>query len=194
MKKHKGKRLFITGIPTAGKSYLAKKLVEAIPGGHAVHLDDFRELIAQKEDYRKWTDYLNWDEKKYLTEVSPERMWNNLVAQSEALWPEFLEKIEGYSEEQASIVFECVNILPHLAKKSLNFPGVVLIGSSCEQTLERIRKEKRWSDDPILQEFEAKMFFEVERPRYKLEGEKCGYPVFETAGDAFQYGMSILKK
>jgi predicted kinase len=38
---HVGKRLFITGIPTSGKSYLAKILAEKV-GGIAVIFDDFR--------------------------------------------------------------------------------------------------------------------------------------------------------
>lgn len=54
--KHKGKRLFITGIPTAGKSHLAKLLAKEV-GGRDINLDSFREDLARDERYRKWVNY-----------------------------------------------------------------------------------------------------------------------------------------
>ncbi|MEK6809274.1 MAG: hypothetical protein AABY40_01240 [Nanoarchaeota archaeon] len=156
---HKGKRLFISGIPTSGKSYLAKILAEK-SGGVAVSLDDFRENLAADERYRKWTNfYLDQNEEEYLTKTPPDQQWDNLVKQSEGLWPAFLEEIEKYAQEIKPVIFECVNILPHLAKKDLNFPGVVIIGESFEQTLDRNRKEPRWGGTPELQELEARTFF-----------------------------------
>lgn len=87
--KHSGKRIFITGIPTAGKSHLAKLLAEKV-GGVAVNLDDLRSSIANDPRYKRWVEfYLNQDEKEYLTEISAADQWKNLVAQSEALWPTF---------------------------------------------------------------------------------------------------------
>ena len=82
MQNHKGKRIFITGIPTSGKSYLAKQLADKICG-IAVLLDDFRENCAENQQYKKWVNfYFDMDEKKYLTETTPEKQWENLVAQS----------------------------------------------------------------------------------------------------------------
>ena len=189
---HQGKRLFITGIPTSGKSHLAKAIAEKT-GGVAVILDDFREDLSENPKYRKWVNfYLDQDEKKYLTETSPEDQWKNLVAQSEAIWPAFLKEIEKYSKEKQPVIFECVNMLPHLTRQNLGFPGIVLIGSSLEETLKRNKKDPRWGNTLELQELEAKMFFEVERPNYKREAEKYGYPVFESADEAFQLAIKIL--
>lgn len=189
---HKGKRLFITGIPTSGKSYLAKQLADKV-GGVCVLLDDLREGLATDEKYKKWTNfYLDRDEKEYLTNTSPGEQWNNLVAQSEGLWPAFIDGIEKYSNEEKPVIFECVNILPHLAKRDLGFSGIVLIGSSFELTLERNLKDPRWGNTKELQELEAKTFFFVERPKYKSEAEKYGYPVFEKAEDAYEHCLKLL--
>jgi len=192
MKKHLGKRLFITGIPTSGKSYLARKLASRT-NGVFVELDDFRESLSKEEKYNKWTQfYLDQNEEEYYTKTSPEEQWNNLVAQSEGLWPAFLEHIESYSNESRPVIFECVNMLPHIVKNAVDFPGVVLIGSSYEEVFERNMKDPRWGKTPYLQELEAKSFFYIERPRYKDEAEKYGYPVFESADDAFKPVLKLL--
>lgn len=189
---HAGKRLFITGIPTSGKSYLAKRLAEKV-GGIAVILDDFRENLSTQNEYKKWTDfYLEKDEKEYLTNTSGDKQWENLVAQSEGLWPAFLEEIEKYKDETRSVIFECVNMLPHLVKRDLGFDGVVLIGASFEETLERNKKDPRWGNTPELQELEARTFFYVERPHYKEEALKYGYQTFETADEAVEYCLGVL--
>lgn len=193
MSKHEGPRLFITGIPTSGKSYLAKKLAEAV-GGIAVCLDDMRENIAKKSEYRKWADfYWDKDEEEYLTKTTPENQWENLVAQSEGLWPVFLGEIAKYGTETKPVIFECVNLLPHLAKRDLDFPGLVLIGRSFEETLERNKQNPRWGKTDHLQELEAKTFFYIERPRYKSEAEKYNYPVFESADEAFGKGVELVQ-
>lgn len=194
MKEHKGKRLFITGIPTAGKSYLAKKLAEDV-GGIAVLLDSFREAMMFDDRCKKWIEfYLDQDETTYLSTTSPEQMWKNLVAQSEALWPAFLERIDSYADEEATVIFECVNILPYLAHKDLVFPGICMIGSSYKETLARNIESPRWGDTRELQEKEANMFFYIERPHYKEEAEKYGYPVCENFEDAFTISLKLLNK
>ena len=132
------------------------------------------------------------DEKKYLTETTPEKQWENLVAQSEGLWPAFLQEIEKYKNEEKPVIFECVNILPHLAKKDLNFSGIVLIGRSYEEILERNKKSPRWGSTPELQELEAKLFFEVERPRYRAEAEKYEYDFFEDYNLAFKKAEILI--
>lgn len=185
-------RLFITGIPTSGKSYLAKKLAQET-GGTAVLLDDFRESLASEGAYAKWVNfYLDQDEEKYYTKTSPDQQWSNLVKQSEALWPAFLEKIQSYAREEKPVIFECVNILPHLAKKDLDFPGVVLLGASYEEVSRRNKEEPRWGDSDRLQELEARSFFFVERPHYKEEADKHGYAFFETADEAKETALNLL--
>lgn len=191
---HKGPRLFITGIPTGGKSYLAQLLAEQT-NGLAVFLDDTREAMSKDERYKKWVNfYLDQDEEEYLTKTSPEDQWKNLVSQSEVFWPVMLERIASFADDKRTIIFECVNLLPHLAKKDINFPGIVIIGSSLEETFKRNMKAPRWGNTLELQSLEAKCFFEVERPRYKAEAEKYGYPVFEKADDAVETALDLLRK
>jgi len=187
-------KLFITGIPASGKSYLAKKLARET-GGIAVILDDFRESLASDERYKKWVNFfLDKDEEKYYRETSLIDQWNNIILQSEGLWPTFFEKINSYKEEKKYVIFECVNILPHLAKKDLDFPGIVLLGRSYEEILKRNIENPRWGDTLRLQELEAKSFFNVERLYYKEEAEKYGYPCFETADEAFDTAIKLLKQ
>jgi nucleoside-triphosphatase THEP1 len=189
---HKGKRLFITGIPTSGKSYLAKEIAEKV-GGTAVFMDDFRKELSKDDKYRKWTDfYLNKNEKEYLTNTSDEQLWSNLVLQSEGLWPAFIAEINKYQEEIKPVIFECVNVMPHLAKKDFNFPLIVLTGSSFNETLERNKKNPRWGNTSELQELEAKVFWYVERDKYIDEANKYGYPVFENTNEALEYAIRSL--
>lgn len=193
MNNHKGKRLFITGIPTSGKSYLAKKLAERV-GGIAVLLDGVRENLAQDERYRKWTQlYFDRDEYEYLVHTSPDEQWQNLVAQSEGLWTGFLREIEKYKDEEKPVIFECVNLLPNITRKYLSFDGIVLLGKSYEQILERNKLNPRWGKTEVLQELESKYFFEVERPHYKEEAEKYRYKTFETADEAFNTALEMLE-
>ncbi|MDE2188249.1 MAG: hypothetical protein KGJ35_00765 [Patescibacteria group bacterium] len=185
-------RLFITGIPASGKSYLANRLAEAT-GGEAYFLDDLREELGGDERYKKWVNfYLDQDEKFYYENTNPDLQWKNLVSQSEAIWPAFLEKINSLSNKKHPIIFECVNILPHLAKQDLDFPGIVLIGDSYENILKRNTEEPRWGNTIELQKLEAKNFFEVERPHYRAEAIKYGYPIFETADEAFTEAIKLL--
>ncbi len=177
-------QFFITGIPTGGKSYLAKKLAERL-GGVVVSTDDMREEMSKDPKYRKWTNfYLDKDEKNYYTNTSPEEQWKNLVDQSEGLWPYILEKILSYKSDKP-IIFEGVNILPHLAKRDLPFDGIVLIGKNRDDVFERVKKDHRWGKTEELWNLEADAFFNIERPNYRKEAEKYGYKIFETADDYF---------
>ena len=186
------KRLFITGIPTSGKSYLAKKLASEIDG-IVVCLDDFRENLVSDSRYKKWVNfYLDQNESVYLEKTDPDALWQNLVVQSEGLWPVFAEKIHLYRSEEKPVIFESVNILPHLAHKHLEISGIVLLGASLKETLARNKKNPRWGDTAQLQELEARVFFNVERPRYKMEAERYGYPTFETADAAFKTALNFL--
>ncbi len=192
MEEHNGKRLFITGIPTAGKSYFAEMVVAKISGIH-VDIDDIREEIANDLKYKKWVNfYLDQDEKTYYTTTTYNEQWQNLVRQSEGVWPAILEKIKSYTNETRPVIFEGVNILPHLTKRDLPFSGVVIIGKSFEEVLERNKKEPRWGKTEELQKFEAEAFFYGERPRYKAEAEKYGYPIFETIDEAFEPTLKLI--
>lgn len=188
-----GKRVFITGIPTAGKSYLAKKLA-AETGGIVVSVDDMRSDLYKDPEYKKWIDfYHDKDEHAYYTSVPYDEQWNNLVSQSEGMWPGIMKKIRGYDGEEKPIIFEGVNILPHLAHKDLGVPGIVLIGKLEEDIFERCKEDPRWGKTEELWKLEADAFFKGERPRYRQEGEKYGYKVFESAEDAWQVAIDLLK-
>lgn len=186
------KRLFITGIPTAGKSYLAKKLAEEV-GGVCVSVDDMREELVKDERYKKWVNYyLDQDEHTYYTTTTYDEQWKNLVAQSEGFWPGILIRIDQYADEDRPVIFEGVNILPHLAHRDLQIPGITIIGRSLEETFERNKKEPRWGATEELQKFEADAFYNGERLHYKDDAEKFGYPVFETPDDAWTSAIQIL--
>jgi 2-phosphoglycerate kinase len=187
-----GKQIFITGIPTAGKSYLAAKLARKV-GGVCISVDGFREDLAQDKNYKKWVNfYSDQDEYTYYTTTSYDEQWANLVRQSEGFWPGILKKIRQYGLKNNPIIFEGVNILPHLAHKDLTIPGIAIIGRSFEETLDRNKKDPRWGKTEELQRLEAKAFFYGERPHYKEESEKHGYLVFETPDEAWSTAVMLL--
>jgi len=188
----KNKRIFITGIPTAGKSFLGKKLAEKI-GGICVSIDDIRENLSKDERYKKWVNfYLDQDEYIYYATTNPDKQWNNLVKQSEGFWPGILKKIREYDNEVKPLIIEGTNILPHLAHNDLDMPGITIIGKSFEEVLERNIKDPRWGKTEELQKLEASSFFNIERPHFKSESEKYGYKVFETPDDAWNVAIKLL--
>lgn len=186
------KRIFITGIPTAGKSFLGKKLAEKV-GGVCVSVDDLREDLVKDERYKKWVNfYLDQDEYTYYTTTDYDEQWANLAKQSEELWSGILAKIARYSKEDEPVIFEGVNILPSLAYRDLSMPGLAIIGRSFGEVLERNKKKPRWGKTEDLQKMEADAFFNGERPRYKAESEKYGYEVFETSDEAWDTALNLL--
>lgn len=195
MQKHLGKRIFITGIPTSGKTYLAKRLAKEI-NGIVISLDDLKLKISElNSEFKKWANfYWKKDEKEYLTSNDSEVLWEDLFKQSEGMWPMFLNEIKKYKNETRPVIFECVNMLPHLAHKDLNFDGIVLIGKSFKETFERNKKDPRWGKTEKLQKLEAKNFFFNERPKYKSEAEKYNYHTFETTDKAFAFSLKLLNK
>ena len=185
------KRIFITGIPTSGKSYLARKLAKMI-GGEVVSTDNMREEMSKDPKYKMWVDfYVSKNEEEYYTTTSSEKQWKNLVDQSEALWPFILNRINSYDGNKP-VLFEVVNILPHLVKRDLQFNGVVLIGKSKDDVFNRLKKDHRWGNTEELWTLEANSFFEVERPRYKDEAIQNGYQYFETFEDALEVCIKLL--
>jgi len=192
MQKHKGKRLFITGIPTAGKSYLADKLALTVGGIH-VQVDHIRKELKNNSQYEKWANFYHKQGSGtiYYRTTTYDEQWQNLVNQSEGIWPKVIEKINSYKDETRPVVFEGVNILPHLAKRDLSFPGVVIIGKSLEEVIKRNTEHPRWGNTEI--EIQSDAFFFGERPHYKQEAEKYGYKVFENSEEAFESALKILK-
>ena len=193
MTEHKGNRLYITGIPTAGKSYLAKKLAEEA-GAVVVFFDKVLDKYLSDPRYEPWINfYWNQDERTCLTQTSPDDQRKFLMQQAECFWPLFSEHIRSHELETKPVVFDSVSLFPSLVRREFDFPGVVLIGTSVEETLERNQKDPRWSKLADLQKLEAEAFFNVERPLYIAEAQKYDLPTFKKADDAVEYCLNILR-
>jgi predicted kinase len=173
--------VFIGGIPNAGKSTLAKKLAKEFGMNH-IDLDLFREQIWQNPELRYWEDFFsNMDELQYWNETSMEDHWENIKKQSEAFWVVFLQEIRN-KMKNGPVVFEAVNVLPHLAKQE-GFNGVYLIASSIDEIYERNKVRPRWGETDDLWKIEAEKFYQ-EGEFYKKEAEALGYKVFTNPVEA----------
>ncbi len=86
--------VFITGIPTAGKSYLAKKVADAL-GISWMKMDAVRDEMKNDPTLESWVNFFwNTNEAEYYPATPPEVQWQNIVNQSEAFWPTKKQKIE----------------------------------------------------------------------------------------------------
>ncbi|CAN5345584.1 hypothetical protein BH10PAT1_BH10PAT1_7330 [soil metagenome] len=187
------KYVFITGIPTAGKSYLAKKISEKTGCLH-IDIDKWREEMAKDPKLERWVNfYWNVDEEKYLLEKTCDERWSDLTKQSETFWPTIENKIKEIVKSNKPAIFEGVNVLPHLAIKSFDFPGFCILGNSFEEIFERNKQSPRWGNTEKLQRMEAKDFFNCERLKYKAEAEKFGFKVYEDPNDAEEEILTILQ-
>ena len=186
------KYIFISGIPASGKSYLAAKVAKAVGALH-VEIDDLREEMRSDMELKKWVDFF-WDkdEVEYWKNTSCGQHWENLKNQSEAFWSAILKRIRKIQESESPAIFEGVNILPHLAAKDLQFPGIVLVGDSFEDIFERNKKEPRCGKSEELQRKEAEAFYNCERPRYIAEAEKYGYQAFSDIKEAEKKLLEIF--
>lgn len=184
--------IFIGGIPASGKSYLARKLVEKT-GAFYLDTDTLRKEMSSDPQLEYWVNFF-WDqnEEEYLTKTSCEDHWQNLVKQSEVFWPTILKRIKEIMESNKSAIFEGVNILPHLANKDLNFPGIYLLGKSFDEIFERNKHNPRWGHTEELQSKEAELFFNCDRPKYQEEAEKYGYKTFTNSEDAEKELLKLL--
>ncbi len=188
------RRLFITGNPTAGKSTLAKRLAE-VAGATVFHCDRVRDEIGKDDRYRPLVNfYLDQDEQTYIDSTTPDERWAHLVAQSEGMWPPTKEWIDAKSRDAAApLVFESVNLLPHLIAR--DFPGepiCAVVSGSLDDVLARLAADPRWGSTPELQALEAEHFFNVEAPRYRALAEAHGWPVFTSADEALPWCLSHL--
>ncbi|TSC71514.1 MAG: Uncharacterized protein G01um101448_1152 [Parcubacteria group bacterium Gr01-1014_48] len=186
------KHTFISGIPTSGKSFLAAKIAREHHVFH-VDMDELRVKMAKDSELKKWVEFFaDQDEEQYWKSTNCEQDWQNLVRQSEAFWPTFLKKISDVIAEGKPAVFESVNILPHLAKRDLSFPGIYLLGESFGVTFQRNKEDSRWGKTKALQQKEAEMFFYCEGEMYHKEAERCGYKTFRDITLAEREVLSLL--
>jgi len=186
------KYAFISGIPASGKSYLAEIIALALKMKH-FETDDWREEF-RRDEHADWVDFFwNKNEAEYWAKTDCEEHWRNMVRQSEALWPEIFKKIGKVVKSGKPAIFEGVNILPHLAHKDLDFPGIFLLGESLETILRRNKQDPRWGQTEELQKKEAEIFFNCEGPKYKQEAEKHGFKTFPDPMLAEKELLKILR-
>jgi 2-phosphoglycerate kinase len=188
---HKGKRLIITGIPTIGKTSLAKRLAEAV-GGICVSGDDIRHELRLDPKYTEATCFFkNKNKRTYYITTPYDKQWKNLVSQSEKLWEGTLEKINSYKDEEKPVIFEGVSFLPHLVHKDLDFPCVVIVGASLENVVEGNKEKPKWESSEL--ELQSVALFLGDQPYFKAEAEKYNYPVFKNDNEAFKEALKILE-
>jgi dephospho-CoA kinase len=175
--------VFITGIPTSGKSYLAETIAASL-GIECLKMDAVREEMVRDAKLEPWVNFFwNKNEKEYYQNTPPEIHWQNLVKQSEAFWPTKKQKIVHILTSGKPTIFESVNLLPHLLRE-LPIRGVVLLGQTEDEVLKRLQRQPRWGATEELQKLEADSFINVERPHYLAEAEKYGYPAFSNPKEA----------
>ena len=185
---------FISGIPASGKSYLASRVTKNIGIRHMT-IDDWREEFCNDPELKKWVNFFSdKNEVEYWQATNCEKHWENLKKQSKALWPAFLKQIKEIQSTGKPTLFEGVNILPHLAKKDLDFQGIFLLGKSWEEIFERNKLEPRWGMSEKLQKKEAEVFYSCEGPMYKKEAEQYGYKTFTNIEEAEQELLKMLTK
>lgn len=127
---------FISGIPASGKSYLAARVAKIVGIQH-IGIDDWKKEMEENPELKKWIDFFwNKNESEYWDKTGYEEHWQNIVKQSEALWSDIIKKIRKVVKSGKPAIFEGVNILPHLARRDLDFEGLVLLGESFEKILE----------------------------------------------------------
>lgn len=169
--------VFITGTPTAGKSHLAHKISASLGLRH-IKIDDLWDTVKDDPALEPWYNYF-WhkDEADYYRASPPEKLWQDIVDQSEAFWPTAKKHIEQTLSEGKPAVFEGVSLLPHLMQQ-LPLKGVVLIAASENQIFDRLKAAPRWSETEELQRVEAHAFFTVEGTNYAEQAKRHGYPLF----------------
>lgn len=183
---------FISGIPASGKSYLAQKVSKQTNSLY-VNLDKFRIEMRNDPRLEPWASFFwNQDEGAYWKDVSCKKHCENLKCQSEAMWPYILDKISEIKNQYTPTIFECVNILPHLAHKDLDFRGVYLLGESLQVILERLKAVPRWGKTEFLQKKEAEYFFLCEGEMYKEEANRYGYKSFSDNSEAEQELLALM--
>ncbi|MCL4392113.1 zeta toxin family protein [Patescibacteria group bacterium] len=183
--------VFITGIPAAGKSFIAEKIAKEHGIMH-VDVDSFRVEMEKDPKLELWVNYFwNKDEAKYF-EKSCEERWKDIVDQSEAFWPFFSNRMREIMQSNSSAIFEGVNLLPHIVSRDFQFPGVVLLGESFETIFGRNKQDPRWGKTEDLQKKEAESFFFCEGEQYKKEGEQYGWKAFSDPSEAERKLLKIM--
>ena len=191
------KAIFITGLPTTGKSYLAGRIAD-VTGGIILKLDDLKITLSKDPRYEAFVNfYFNKDEKEYYTTGTPETFVKDLLWQSRGLWPAFCEAIQKTLATAGDrlVIVESVNLLPELVRADFGTEVhcLVLLGESKEKILERLALDPRWGNTPDLQELEAENFWNTESPFYASQAEQFRAVCVRNADEGWEYCAKILK-
>jgi len=187
---------FIGGIPVAGKTTLAKKIINSAPFEIFYgDIDHARKNWALEDPkLAKWVDFFrHQDETAYWQKTNCQQHMQNVVRQSKALWPLIFETIKQTCSMYKHAIFDGVNILPELAHQDLNIPGIFLVISDIEIIYQRLQKKSRWGKTDELKKIEAKCFYEGESEFIKSEAKKYGYKVFDNPLEAEVELKNIFK-
>lgn len=184
------KYVFIGGIPTAGKSFLAKKIADKI-GAIYVEIDLLREEMLKDPKLKPWVNwYTNQDEEEYFKKTDNDLGWTHLKNQSEAYWQTIEKKVNQIKKTGKKAIFEGYNLLPHLVSKYFDFDGIYLGAPKPEEILRRIKMKKRWGEEDKLHKMEVKFFIECFDYNFKKDAKKHGYKCFS---DSIGAEKEILK-
>lgn len=186
------KYVFIGGIPTAGKSFLAKKIADKTGAVH-VEIDLLREEMVKDPKLKPWVNwYTDQDEEEYFKNTNNDLGWTHLKNQSEAYWQTIEAKVLEIKKNGKNAVFEGYNLLPHLVSKYFDFPGIYLRAPTPEEILRRIKMKKRWGDGDKLHKMEVKFFLECFDKNFKKDAKSYGYKCFSDPGKAETEILKLL--
>jgi len=183
---------FISGVPAAGKTYLAKSVIDKAPVKiEAISIDGFRKTLKDPR-LVDWVNFFrNKNEKEYWEKTSGEEHMKNITKQSLGLWPSILKYIKNEQKRCEHAIFDGVNIIPKLAK-DLDFAGVYLIQRDPSVILSRLKLHKRWGETLELKQKEAQIFANDESDYYQNEAERYNLPVFDSTEQAEKKLLEIF--
>lgn len=186
------KYVFIGGIPTAGKSFLAKKIADETGAVH-VEIDLLREEMVKDPKLKPWVNwYTDQDEKEYFLKIDNDTGWTHLKNQSEAYWGTIEAKVKEIKKTGKNAIFEGYNLLPHLVSKYFDFPGIYLRAPKAKEILKRIEMKKRWGEGDKLHKMEVKFFRECFDKNFKNDAKKYGYKCFFSPIEAEKEIIKLL--
>ena len=183
--------VFIGGVPAAGKSFLADKISKKYGINH-VEVDKIRGAI-DKLELTQWVNYFrDQDPEEYWQKTKSKEHCQNVIKQTEMLWPEMLNSIKTILEKGETTIFESRNFLPHLVK-DLSIPGIFILPESIDILRVRNKIRPRWIKEGIdLQESLLEAFM-CESKIIAEEAREHGYKAFSNSLDAERELLNLLQ-
>lgn len=179
--------ILIGGAPTAGKSYIAKRLAKDL-GLPWISTDTIREMmrrVVSKEDFPHLLHTERYTAERYFQEFTTDQVVEHQITESGETWRGVKALIET-DYVWGSFLVEGVGILPHLVSESfkgdLSVKPLFLLATNKERIREVVYTRGLWG--------EAKSYPDSVKERevewayafsmwLKSEAEKYGYPTFE---------------